>query len=515
MLAKTTSCHFEGLATEPVTVETQILGGFSQFYIVGLAGTSIQEARERIRSAIVSMGIRLPPGRIVVNLYPGDVPKGGTQWDLPIAVTLLAAMGALEPSLLETVAFLGELSLDGHCRPVPGAFAMVLTLQKAGIKTVYLPLENLKECLEIGGMQFIPVTSLQEAVAKCRGQIDCGAIIGRHCDKKPEAWRNDLPDFRDLRGQEPLKRLLEVAIAGRHSLLLIGPPGVGKSMAISRVPSILPWLTPEEEVEVLCVHSACGISVHAHPMPPFRTPHHTITPAALLGGGNPPIPGEISLAHHGILFLDEMPQFSIKALNGLRTPLEQHHITISRARRRVEAPTDFQLLATANPCLCGYLGDPDHTCNCSPSAIKRYRARLSGPLLDRMDMVFTISTRMTSQENVTVISKSGANSASMREHIVMARKRQIERYRPFDFSVNARFPDTLPAALLQLSDKAEQLLRQLSEHYALSYRAQKRLLCVARTIADLDECDFITSSAVAEAFQYRRAAEEWRRSSVF
>lgn len=516
MFARTSSCHFEGLATEVVSVEAEILKGFSQFTIVGLAGTSIQEAKERIRSAIYAMDVRLPLGRIVINLYPGDVHKAGTQWDLPMAVTLLSAMGRIPASAIASAAFIGELSLDGQLRSVPGALAMVLALNNSGKTKIYLPAENAKACRSIEGVTLYPVQSLRQVEAVLQKKITLPPL----CGKKNAAHEDDTEpiamDFADLLGQEPLKRLLEIAIAGRHSLLLVGPPGVGKTMAMSRIPGILPRLRHEEEMEVLRMQSMSGSSCAQHPLPPFRAPHHTITRAAFLGGGNPPVPGEISLAHKGVLFLDEMPLFSQELINGLRTPMEEQRILLFRSRRRLEAPADFQLLATANPCPCGYNGDPDHTCTCSVPDIRRYRSRLPGPILDRFDMIYRLTTPSAEAEkerasaNDPSDSKSSTlDSRTMLQRIGHAREQQAIRYKDEPFTVNARFGNQRDISLLRPTEKSLSLLNALCRKEHLSFRVRRRLLLVARTVADMDGQEDVGESAVVEAFQYRRATEGW------
>lgn len=520
MFARTSSCHFEGLATEVVSVEAEILKGFSQFTIVGLAGTSIQEAKERIRSAIYAMDVRLPLGRIVINLYPGDVHKAGTQWDLPMAVTLLSAMGRIPASAIASAAFLGELSLDGHLRSVPGALAMVLALKRAGKATIYLPAENALACSVVEGVTLYPIQHLRQVEAILQKKVTIQPIQGGKKETSEELLPSFSMDFADLRGQEPLKRLLEIAVAGRHSLLLIGPPGVGKTMAMSRLPGILPRLHHEEEMEVLRIQSMSGQSCATHPFPPFRAPHHTVTRAAFLGGGNPPVPGEISLAHKGILFLDEMPQFSREVINGLRTPMEEQRIVLIRSRRRLEAPADFQLMATANPCPCGYYGDPDHACSCTAPEIRRYRSRLPGPLIDRMDMLYRV-TRPSMEEQKETLSGNGdvdaiipvLDSLTMRNNIERARSRQLDRYQQESFSVNARFMNQRDISPLHPTKEALILLDRLCTHEHLSLRVRRRLLLVARSIADIDDKEEVDESAVGEAFQYRRATNGWGEDS--
>lgn len=516
MFARTSSCHFEGLATEVVSVEAEILKGFSQFTIVGLAGTSIQEAKERIRSAIYAMGVRLPLGRIVINLYPGDVHKAGTQWDLPMAITLLSAMGRISTSAISSVAFLGELSLDGHLRSVPGALAMVLALKQSGKTTIYLPAENAKACSRVDGVTLYPVHHLRQVEALLQKKTNLQPIQGEKREDMDALEPDFSMDFGDLRGQEPLKRLLQIAVAGRHSLLLVGPPGVGKTMAMSRLPSILPPLCHEEEIEVLRIQSMSGHSFLRNPFPPFRTPHHTITRAAFLGGGNPPVPGEISLAHKGILFLDEMPQFSRELINGLRIPMEEKRIRIHRTRRCLEAPSDFQLMATANPCPCGYSGDPDHPCTCSAAEIRRYRSRLPGPLLDRIDMIYRVTRPcVEDQKKITATIEKDEDkntvmdSRTMRQHIALARKRQINRYQNETYSVNAHFRDQQDISLLRPTKKALSLLNELCQHGHVSLRVRSRLLLVARTIADVDGKEEVDEGAIGEAFQYRRVDDGW------
>lgn len=496
MLARTISCRFDGLDTDVVKVEANVLNGFPQFSIVGLAGTSILESRERIRAAIQQMGEKLPLGRIVVNLYPGDVKKGGTQWDLPIAVALLAAGGRFPSESIETCAFLGELTLDGRCRSVPGIYTMVDELARQKVSTVYLPYAAVRACAGIQGIRLKPCHRLLDVVHDLDGTHPI------HPQDPPALFMSAMPfvgDFQDMKRAALIKRLLTIAVAGRHSVLLIGPPGIGKSMALRLLPSILPPLTTDELRTVRRIYSSVDEPIPTTACPPVRMPHDRTPPRALLGGGVPPRPGEITLAHHGVLCMDEIAQFDRRALDGLRLPMERHEIELARGHRRTIAPADFQLVATANPCPCGYDGDPQHTCHCSPSKIERYRQHLPAPLIDRFDLV----VRLSDQE---MKEKESMSSQTMRESIIAAR--QLQRSRNAGGCCNARLSDDVTASL-QLSAGVAEALRTVSFMLGLSLRSERRTLLVARTIADLAREKEISKEAVYEAAQYHRGGQEW------
>lgn len=504
MLARTTSCRFEGLETSPVTVEAEILNGFSQFTIVGLAGASIQEAKERIRAAISALGLRLPLGRIIVNLYPGDLKKGGTQWDLPMALTLLGAMQRIPIAGLAHKAFLGELSLDGNCRPVPGAYAMVSRLVDAGVKDIYLPAENVDECRTIAHVRLYPCHTLLEVINDLDGSMPLRALAGGKVRAPSQIAHTG--DYAELKHAENLKRVLEIAVAGRHHLLLIGPPGMGKSMALSRLPSILPPLSLEEERDVRTLESLVTDTDRSFRQRPVRSVLSTITPAALLGGGVPIFPGEITLAHHGVLVMDELPLFPTALLNQLRLPLERQHMTLSRGGRHLVVPSDFQFMATANPCPCGYAGDPKHQCTCKAYQIHRYRAHVPSPILDRIDLIVTLADEERGSSPQTLRS-----SADMLGAITEAQQRA--KARNGALTPNARLSDAVDGKTLCCTREAEAMLCEVTAHFALSRRAARRLLLVARTIADLDGKTDVDGEAVLEAFQYRRAMDDWAEQS--
>ncbi|MDD7592954.1 MAG: ATP-binding protein [Peptoniphilaceae bacterium] len=504
MLARTISCRSEGLETDPVTVEAEILSGFTQFTIVGLAGASIQEAKERIRAALHAMNLRMPLGRIIVNLYPGDLKKGGTQWDLAIAVALCGAMQRVPVAPLKHKAFIGALALDGHCRPVPGAYAMVHRLAEAGFSDVYLPCDNVDECRTIQGVRLYPCHQLAEVLHDLDGTRAITPVIG-HAEA-PCATRPPVGDYAELQHAEILKRVLTIAVAGRHHLLLIGPPGMGKSMALSRLPSVLPMLSAEADQEIRAFESVaqCGERPFGHM--PFRPVSLPITAAALLGGGVPIYPGEITLAHRGVLVMDELPLFPTALLNQLRLPLEHQRISLSRGGRHLNVPADFQLMATANPCPCGYAGDSRHTCTCKAYQIQKYRQHIPAPVMDRIDLIVTLN-----DEDHGGSSQKPLNSFQMRLAIAKAMERQWERNGPGRY--NARVTDDVTPKALGCASESQTLLSDVSTHFALSRRAARRILLVARTIADVDGEEMIQPNAILEAFQYRRAMGEWTQTS--
>ncbi len=485
-----------------VTVEVHVANGLPTFSIVGLADTEVRESRERVRAALRNTGFEFPPGHITVNLAPADLPKESGRFDLPIALGILAASGQLPAAELDDYEFAGELSLSGELRPIRAALAMSVAVRhpQAGKRRAFiLPRANAAEAALVPGAQIHPADSLQQVCAHLAA-ADAAARLPLAAPSAAGAGTHG-PDFAEVRGQAQARRAVEIAAAGSHSLLLVGPPGTGKSMLASRLPGILPPMSEAEALESAALQSIAGSFNAAHwKQRPFRSPHHTASAVALVGGSGVPRPGEISLAHHGVLFLDELPEFDRKVLEVLREPLESGRITISRAARQTDFPCRFQLIAAMNPCPCGYLGHAHRHCRCTPDAIARYQGRISGPLLDRIDMQLPVAAMDTA---TMLAAPDGEPSATIAARVATARERQIARQQK-------------PNALLSTAEidrhcradaAAEALLRKAIDKLHWSARAYHRVLKVARTIADLAQADGIGSEHAAEAIQYRRALQ--------
>jgi magnesium chelatase family protein len=493
VLATARTFTLDGISARPVRVEVDVHRGLPGFAIVGLPDTAVREARERVRAALVNCGFEFPLRRIVVNLAPASLRKAGPGMDLAIAAALLSASGQLEWEALSRVALAGELALDGSTRPIPGALAVAEAAREGGAEAVVLPAENGPEAALATGIEVVPLDSLGRLPALVAGEWE---------PDRPEPLPLRLeatagaPDLADLRGQPHLRHALEVAAAGGHSLLMIGPPGAGKSLAASRLPSILPPLASVEALEVARVASACGRLGGVSPGRPFRAPHHTISPAGLVGGGNPPRPGEATLAHRGVLFLDELCEFRRDALEALRAPLESGEVSISRAGSRRSLPCRFMLLAAANPCPCGR-GEADPDCSCAPLAVQRYQGRLSGALADRIDILAAVRQPSAAE----IGGGAGETSAVVRERVAAARERQERRLGPG--RCNAEMTPA-EARESELSAEAAALLAELYSRQRLSGRAHDRALRLARTIADLAGSNAIEQGQMAQALQLRR-----------
>lgn len=482
-----------GMDAPEVVVEAHLANGLPAFTLVGLPETEVKEARDRVRAAIQNANYEFPTRRITVNLAPADLPKESGRFDLPIALAILAASGQIPADKLKHAEFAGELALTGELRPVRGALAMALATRAAGRQLV-LPVASAGEAALVSGIETLGAASLLDVCAWIAGQA---TLAAPEPGGVPPAA--DYPDFSDVKGQASARRALEVAAAGGHSILMTGPPGTGKSMLAARFPGILPPMDETEALEAAAVASLNGGFRHEHwQHRPYRAPHHTASAVALVGGGSSPRPGEISLAHHGVLFLDELPEFSRQVLEVLREPLETGHITISRAARQADFPARFQLVAAMNPCPCGYLGHPTQACRDTPDQIARYRGRISGPLLDRIDIQISVPA-LTQDELMQA--GAGETSAVIRDRVQRARVRQVQR----QGKPNAALGTQEIEQFCRLDVAGENLLKQAIARLNLSARAYHRVLRLARSIADLAGGDAITPAHLAEAVQYRRS----------
>jgi magnesium chelatase family protein len=480
-----------------IEVETDLVPGDYEMIIVGLPDASVKEAQERVRSALRNSGFGFPRRRAIINLAPAAIRKEGAAFDLPIALGILAEDNRISDALLRDLVVVGELSLEGKIRPIPGVLGVTLTAREQGKSAVLVPASCEYEASMVEGITVYSASDLNEAVKVVNGEI---------APSSPVLDRSFVPhyevDFSEIRGLSAARRAMELAAAGGHNMIMVGPPGSGKSMLAQRLPTLLPPLTKDESLEVTKIYSAAGLLNASRPLileRPFRAPHHTISAPGLAGGGSNPRPGEISLAHHGVLFMDEFPLFSREALELLRGPLEDGQITIARASGSITYPAKFQLVAAMNPCPCGFFGDTDHECRCTPVQIRQYLRRISGPLMDRFDIAISVPRL----EYRDWKGAEGESSASIRERICKVRDIQSRRFRDLSFNTNSRIPSRLLKTFCALPPEAESLLEIAIKKYGLTGRGIAKILRLSRTIADADGSDHIKSVHLSEALQYR------------
>lgn len=512
MFVRTFAGAVVGIDAVTVTVEVNLAGGGMGLFLVGLPDNAVKESEERIRAAFDNSGESMTASRIVVNLAPADLRKEGAAFDLPIAVGILAAMGRFAPESVARTLFAGELSLDGSVKPVRGILPVAIQARREGIERLIVPAANAAEAAVVEGVRVFGVANLREVVAFLRDETELAPARPAAAAASASAAGRYAEDFADVRGQSHVKRALEIAAAGGHNVLMIGSPGSGKTMLATRMPSILPPLSPEEALETTKIHSVAGLSAVDGLLSrrPFRAPHHTVSQVALIGGGQSPHPGEVSLAHNGVLFLDELPEFGRSVLEVLRQPLEEKRITVARARYRVQYPANFTLVAAMNPCPCGYYNHPSKPCTCSAASVHKYMGRISGPLLDRIDMHIEVAPVSSSE---LASAEAGEPSAVVRERVCRAREVQRRRFEGCEgVHTNAMMNAAMLRTYCRLDARSAALLEDAMQRLSLSARAYDRILKVARTIADLAGREAIDPLDVAEAINYRSLdRENWGR----
>ena len=503
MLVKTYCAAVTALEATTITIEVNLSRG-TMFHLSGLADTAVKESYDRIRAAIENIGFKSPTADLTINLSPADIRKEGCGYDLPLAIGILAAYGKVSEEQLSSYMMIGELGLDGKLKPVSGALSVAIRARKEKFKGLIVPKENVREAAVVNQLDVLGMDNLADVIGFLNGSTEYEpTFVDTRKEFYEQQYAFDL-DFADVRGQESVKRALEVAAAGSHNVILIGPPGSGKSMMAKRLPSILPPLSLAESLETTQIHSVAGILPSGTSLisqRPFRSPHHTISQVAMTGGTQKAQPGEVSLAHNGVLFCDELPEFSRATLEVLRQPLEDRKITISRAKYTIEYPCSFMFVASMNPCPCGYFGDPTHHCVCTPGQIQKYMNRISGPLLDRMDLHIEVPVVPFNQLSQM---QPGESSAIIRNRVIAARKRQEERYKYFKgIYSNAQMTERLIHQFAEPDEQSLDMLRTAMERLHLSARAYNRILKVARTIADLEGTERVLSHHIAEAIGYR------------
>jgi magnesium chelatase family protein len=503
MLATVLSSALLGIDAYIVKVEVDVAGGLPYFTTVGLPDSAIKESRDRVTAAIKNSGFYFPQTRITANLAPADIRKAGSAFDLPIAIGVMAATNQVNLARLENAMILGELSLDGNIRGIQGGLPIAIAAKENGIEDLILPAENAKEAAIVEGVNVYPVASLSEATAFLNSEKEI-APQPHALDTDTHVAHPEMQiDLLDVKGQEHVKRAIEVAAAGGHNLIMIGPPGSGKTMIAKRIPSILPRLSMAESLETTKIQSIIGILPNDTPLVvirPYRSPHHTISDAGLIGGGNVPRPGEVSLAHNGVLFLDELPEFRRNVLEVMRQPLEDRQVTISRAAASLTYPANFMLVAAMNPCPCGFFSDPSRDCKCTPNQIQNYVSRISGPLLDRIDIQVEVPAVKYAELSAEI---TGEPSARVQERVEEARQIQHRRFAGTTIHANAGMESKQIREYCKVDDQAQDLLRVAINQLGLSARAYDRILKVARTIADLDQNPNIEAIHISEAIQYR------------